>query len=114
MVKLLTIGATASSSGLCVLLTLSSPLWALGQGGTLAHPTLTTAIINPMNSAHKDPTHRGEESTRPQEGEPQRPQEGILLRLPHRPCLAGTSTPFRECGKAYLTLTYLEDIFSII
>lgn len=105
MVKLLAIGATPSSSGLYVLLTLSSPLWALGQGGTLAHPTLTTAIINPMNSAHKDPNHRGEESRMPQEGELQRPQEGILFHLPHRPWQAGTSTPFRECEKACLTLS---------
>lgn len=41
----------------------------------------------------------------PQEGELQRPQEGILLHLPHRPCLADTATPFREWGKAYLILT---------
>lgn len=105
MVTLLTIGTTLISSGLYVLLFLSSPLWAVGQGGTLAHPTLAIAIINPMNSAHKDPNHRGEESPMPQEGELQRPQEGILLHLPHRPCLAGTSTPFRECGKAYSILT---------
>lgn len=41
----------------------------------------------------------------PQEGELQRPQEGILLHLPHRLCLADTATPFREWGKAYLILT---------
>lgn len=108
-VKLLATGVTLSPPGLYVHLPLRSPLWALGQGGTLAHPTLATAIINPVNSAHKDPNHRGRIIDASGGGTPEALRGHPCISsftLPQCLCLAGTSTPLRKCGKAYLTLPY--------